>query len=87
MVGNVCDTAVEEWEVGLDDISNHDLELGLEGGALHTLLKLGYHPWVNLTRYHLEERSIKMIKLFLGAVFYVKIMRIKNSKMRSICFG
>ena len=64
MVGNVCDTAVEEWEVRLDDISNHDLELGLEGGALDTLLKLRYHPWVNLTRYHLEARSIKNVKTF-----------------------
>ena len=55
MVGHVGDADVEEGQVGLDDVADEDLELGLEVGALHALLQLGHHPGVHLAGHQLLD--------------------------------
>ena len=53
MVGHVGNASIEEGEVCLDDVTDHDLQLGLEWRTLYTFLKLSHHPRINLTGNHL----------------------------------
>ena len=44
LIGHVGHAHVKEGQLGLDDVTHEDLELGLEMGALDTLLQLSHHP-------------------------------------------
>ena len=56
MVGHVSNAGIEEREVCLDDVTDHDLQLGLEWRTLYTFLKLSNHPRINLTGNHLQKK-------------------------------
>ena len=38
LIWDICHTNIKERKLGLDDVSNHDVELGLPVGALDPLL-------------------------------------------------